>query len=144
MFWDGFVMSTRINQFLSLNLMFLCLLDLLLHFQDLPSQRQCRSCRFGGLLWGAVTVALGATSMTNFFCWRSLMVSFMATGGRGSGEQPTAGERVDTRTGALLIDAGGRQLLRHKQTWMQASRAALGGRVAARWHVEQFEPPPVA
>jgi hypothetical protein len=46
---------------------------------------------------GVATVALGSTSITNFFCWRSLMVSFMATA-QCSSQQPMStggkGERA--------------------------------------------------
>lgn len=69
--------------------MFLGLLNLLFDLQDLKRKQMLDNDRQPKNEWWLrrVTVALGSTSIVNFFCWRSLNVRSMITepGRRKSG-----------------------------------------------------------
>ena len=119
---------TRVNQLLSFNIMFFRLLNLLFDLQNLEKGRTILVWTMNRRMWLRLTVALGSTSIVNFFCWRSLnvinmvmfdeyidvkrvetMVKAKWTEGRGGGGRQSAGEFVDD---GEVIDVGKRVLWR--------------------------------
>lgn len=128
-------MGTRVNQLLGLDIVFLRLLDLLLHLQDLhPTVIHCVQ---GGVARGAVTVALGSTSMTNLFCWRSLMVSFMATAQRSTRQPMSTGGNEETARECAL---GGQDEQGKRAGRREVSRAGQEARVVLlRWHRQDVD-----